>query len=258
MNWYPQIGPGSIAQFPVTRSRKWRAIVNQMEDGEQIMLPDMTAGQIQWTLSYQDLTSAEVESLSALFNASQGQFGAFTFVDPMANLLEWSESLAQPGWQPGLLQVTAGAPDPLGTTRASTLVNATAAAQSLTQTVNISGNYVACFSAYLSSSVAGAVTLQRDAQQLTVSVGPQWRRVYISGAGTSGAAQSNFSIGLAAGQTINVWGMQVEVQPFPSSYKQTSVALGIYPQTYFGIDELKITSTSTSLSSCQIILISQA
>ena len=31
MNWFPQIGAGSVAQFPVTRSRKWRAITNSLE-----------------------------------------------------------------------------------------------------------------------------------------------------------------------------------------------------------------------------------
>ena len=35
MNWFPQIGAGSVAQFPVTRSRKWRAIANTLESDGQ-------------------------------------------------------------------------------------------------------------------------------------------------------------------------------------------------------------------------------
>ncbi len=257
MSWYPQIGAGSIAQLPVSRSRRWRAIANNLEDGEQIMLPDTTAGQIEWKLSYQDLTNAEAQSLSALFTASQGGYIPFSFVDPMANLLGWSESFSQSSWQLGLLHATPGAADPLRTQRASTLSNPNPGAQALQQTLAISGNYVTCFSAYLWSSTAGAVTLQRDAAQVAVNVGPSWRRVYLSGPGTSGAAQSTFSVVLAAGQAIDIWGLQVEAQPYPSPYKQTSTAIGIYEETYFNIDELTMTSTAPGLSSCDVTLLSR-
>jgi len=257
MSWYPQIGSGSVVQFPVTRSRRWRAITNNLEDGEFISLPDTTAGQIQWKLSYQDLTNAEIQNIGNLFAASQGEFGAFTFIDPLANLLGWSESLSQSSWQLGLLQTAAGVTDPLGTLRASSVTNPAAGPQTILQTLGVSGGYVACFSAYLRSDAVGTVTLQRDGTQVTVSVGPAWKRAYISGLGTSGAAQSSFSIELAAGQTIDVWGMQVEAQPYASAYKQTSAALGIYEETYFADDELKITSTAVGLSSCAITLTSR-
>lgn len=257
MSWYPQVGAGSVAQFPVSRSRKWRAITNQLESGEQIMLPDASAGQIEWKLSYQELTTAEVQNLSDFFTASQGGFAPFTFIDPMANLLGWSENQSQPGWQAGLLQIAGGVADPLGTERASSIANPNPAVQTLQQTLGISGDYVACFSAYLWSDAAGTVTLQRDAAQMTVSVGPAWTRAWISGSGTSGAQQSSFAIALAAGQTIQVWGLQVEAQPYPSAYKQTGAALGIYEETYFENDELTMTSTSVALSSCEITLISR-
>ena len=193
MNWYPQIGAGSIAQLPVTRSRKWRAIANDLESSERIMLPDTFAGEIQWKLSYQDLSNAEIQNLSDLFTASQGEFGAFTFIDPLANLLGWSENLLQPAWQLGLLETAAGATDPLGTQRALVVANSSPGAQALQQTLGVPGSYVACFSAYLRSSVAGTVTMQRDGTHITVGVGPAWKRVYVNGLGTSGAAQSTFS-----------------------------------------------------------------
>jgi hypothetical protein len=257
MSWYPQIGAGAVAQFPLSRSRMWRAITNDLESSEIIMLPDTAAGQIGWKLSYQDLTNTEVSALSDLFAASQGGFQAFTFIDPLANLLGWSEDLTQPNWQVGLLQHTSGVIDPLGTVRASTVSNTSAGTQSLQQTLGISGDYVVCFSAYLQSNTAGTVTLQRDGTQVTVSVGPAWKRVYLNGLGVSGAVQSSFSIVLSAGQTINVWGLQTEAQPYPSAYKQTVAAIGIYQETYFANDELTITSTSLGLSSCEISLMSR-
>jgi hypothetical protein len=257
MNWFPQIGAGSVAQFPVTRSRKWRAITNSLESGERIMLPDTTAGQIGWKLSYRELQDLEVQSLSDLFAASQGEFGAFTFIDPLANLLGWSENLTQSAWQPGLLTSSADVADPLGTARASSITNSSAGTQFLQQTLGLPGNYVTCFSVYLRSDSAGAAGLQRDNWQVQVSLSPVWKRVFLSGVGAPGAVQSTFSVALSAGQSIDVWGLQVEAQPYPSAYKQTTAALGIYEETYFGDDELKITSTSLGLSSCEIDLLSR-
>jgi hypothetical protein len=257
MNWFPQIGAGSVAQFPVTRSRQWRAITNSLESGGRIMLPDTTAGQIQWKLSYRELQDLEVQSLSDLFTASQGEFGAFTFIDPLANLLGWSENLAQSAWQAGLLTSSAGMADPLGTARASAITNSSPGTQSLQQTLGLAGNYVTCFSVYVRSDSAGAVTLLRDNTRVQVSLSPVWKRVYVSGVGATGVVQSTFSITLSPGQTIDVFGLQVEAQPYPSAYKQTTAALGIYEETYFGEDELKITSTSPGLSSCEISLVSR-
>ena len=103
----------------------------------------------------------------------------------------------------------------------------------------------------------GTVTLRRDATGLAVTLGAGWQRVFVNGAGVNGAGQSTFSIALVAGQTIDVWGLQVEAQPYPSAYKQTAAALGIYEETYFGDDDLTITSTNVGLSSCEITLMSR-
>jgi hypothetical protein len=257
MSWFPQIGSGSIAQFPATRSRKWRDIVNQLESGERILLPDIPAGQVEWKLSYQELTDTECQNLSGLFNACQGGFASFTFIDPLANLFGFSESLSQPSWQTGLLQIAAGVSDPLATTRASALTNPGAGAQTLQQTVGVSGDYTVCFSAYLRSDTPASITLQRDGTPITVNVGPVWTRAFLSGTGTSGAVQSTFSVGIAAGQTIDIWGLQVEAQPYPSAYKQTVPALGIYEETYFADEALTITSTNVGFSSCELTLMSR-
>lgn len=257
MNWYPQCDSGSIAQFPLSRSRRWRSIVNQIESSELLMLPDTAAGQIEWKLSYQSLTDAEVQNFTNLFTASQGEFLPFGFIDPLANLLGWSEDLSRPDWQAGLLQTHGGVRDPVGTQRAWTVSNSSAGSQSVTQTVGIAGAYVACFSVYVRSNVIGTIALLRDSLEVTAPVGPSWNRVWVTGAGATGAAQSSFSIVVSAGQTIEVWGLQVEAQPYPSAYKQTLAALGIYEETYFGTDELTVTSSGPGLSSCNVTLLSR-
>jgi hypothetical protein len=90
-----------------------------------------------------------------------------------------------------------------------------------------------------------------------VLVGTAWNRVSISGTGASGAVNSTFGIALNPGQQIQIFGPQVEAQPYPSAYKQTVTARGIYPNTWFAADELNIVSTGVGLSSCQIALRSQ-
>ena len=257
MSWFPQLGNGSIVQFPVTRARKWRAIVNGLESGEQIMVPDRTAGQIEWRLAFQDLTDAEVSGLRALFLASQGSYGMFTFIDPMANLLGWSEDLTQPNWQSGLLRTNRGISDPSGTKRASSILNPSAGMQALQQTLEIPGDYVACFSTWIRSDTAATVLLQRDNALTPVTTGPAWKKESISCKGAAAATQSAFSITLPAGQMVEVWGLQVEAQPYASVYKHTDMPEGIFEQTWFEDDELRITNTSMGLSSCEIRLISR-
>jgi len=257
MNWFPQMGSGSIAQFPVSRAREWRSIVNVMESGEQISLPDTSGGLIQWRLSYQELTGQEAANLNSLFQASQGQFAPFIFLDPLANLLGWSESLAQPGWQCGVLTVSAGVNDPLGTQRASSITNGAGGNQSLSQSLSLAGSVVTCFSVWLRSDSATAVSLARDGAQIIAAVTPVWTRVYVSGRGTSGAEASTFSLEIPPGQTVDVWGLQVEAQPYPSKYKATGAANGIYEETYFASDQLTLTDTAPGLSACDIQLISR-
>jgi hypothetical protein len=257
MNWCPQIGAGSLAQLPLSRKSAWRSISNELESGEWIGLPDSPASHLEWRLSYRDLTDDEAARLKALFTASKGSAGSFGFADPLANLLAWSEDLSKPDWQAGLLSVTQGAADPLGTERAWTLVNGSAGLQSLTQTIGIPGEYVGCFSLWIRSSSPGIVLLRRDGAESAVSVASSWKQVYISAAGGPDTAHSTISLALTPGQSIDVWGLQFEAQPYASQYKATRESAGVYPNTYFAADELTMTSTGVGLTSCEITLISR-
>jgi len=257
MNWFPQIGAGAVAQFPLQRKRQWRAITNLLESGELITLPDAQGGQIQWRLSYQELTDAEVASLTGLFAASNGQAGSFGFVDPFANLLGWSEDLSKPDWQLGLLMRASGLSDPVGTTRAWTVQNSSGGEQAMSQTLGIPGSYNACFSAYVRSDSSGTIGIIRDATRVNLPVGPQWKRIQVSGMGVSGATQSTFSLAIAAGSSVRVFGLQVEAQPWPSPYRPTGPAAGILEETRFADGDLAVENTAPGLSACQLKLVSR-
>jgi hypothetical protein len=258
MSNFPQIGRGTLAQFPVRRSRKWRSIENRLESSERIALPDAPANEVQWKLSMTDLSDAEVSAIAGLFRNMNGQFGSFLFVDPMANLLGWSEDFSKPDWQPGLLTVAGGSVDPLGTNRGVVITNNAAGLQSLQQTIPLPGDYVACFSVWLSSDAPCQISLGRDGRMLSVPTTSDWKRAFLGGTGLAGAGQSTFSLTVPAGNSVKVWGLQVEAQPDPSKYRVTSSARGIYEETYFGTDELNLTSTGVGLSSCDLILRSRS
>ena len=79
----------------------------------------------------------------------------------------------------------------------------------------------------------------------------------MSGAGAPGATHAVVSLVLAAGQSVDVWGMQFEAQPYGSQYKATTAGGGIYPATHFAGDELTMTSTGVGLTSCEVTLVSK-
>ena len=258
MNWYPQLSSGTSHQFPIRRVRKWRTIANKFDDGEQVAYADSHAGVVEWRLRYAELQESEVAALRALFVASKGRAGSFGFLDPLVNLLAGSEDLSRPEWRAGLMTVAGGVTDPAGGTTAWRVSNASAGLQDLAQTLSFPASTMSSFSVYLRSPMAEAVTVLRDNKSLSVAVGPQWQRHFISVPGDTDSVTSSFSVRLAAGQGIEVWGFQVEAQLFPSQYQRSISGVGIYEETSFAMDELNTVATSPGLWSCEISLVSRA
>lgn len=257
MNWFPQTGAGSVAQYPLERVRRWRTITNRLENGERITLPDYGTAEILWDLSYEDLSDGESGQIRGLFDSVLGAVGSFTFIDPLVNLLGWSEDLSRSGWQRGLLNVAAAVTDPQGTTRASRIANSSAATQALAQSLGIRGEHVACFSAWVRSNTISVAAIQRDGHQSTYAIGPVWKRIHVTGAGNAGQADSTFALLVEPGQSVDVWGLQVEAQPAPSVYKGSGPQTGIYAETRFASPELTIVSTGPGRSACRIRLVSR-
>ena len=257
MNWFPQIGAGSVAQFPLHRKRQWRAITNVLASGERISLPDPDGGSIEWLLTYQELTDAEVASLNTLFTSSTGEAASFGFIDPFANLLGWSEDFTKPDWQMGLLTAAGGFSDPRGTQRAWTLQNPAPAEQMVAQTLDIPGEYTVSFSVYVRSDSTDTIGILRDTRRTDLAVGPQWKRIQISGQGITGATASTFALAIGAGKSVRVFGMQAEAQPWPSPYRPTETAGGILEETRFSGSNLAVTSTAPGFSSCQVRLVAR-
>lgn len=257
MDIYPQGQNGSVCQFPFEKSLHYRTILNVAEDGSRLALEDPNATAIRWRLTYSGLTDSEMASFQGFFESMSGRLKNFTFLDPSANLLTWSEDFSQTAWQKStLLQCASGVSDPLGTQRASTVTNTSPGDLTLLQSVSVPGSYLCSFSCFVQSASPGIVTLTRDSASEAFSVSTAWQRIALSS--TSNTADTSvFGITIPTGAQITLFGMQVQAQVKPSIYVQTLDRSGVYPMTRFDSDALTFRSDAPNSHACEIKLYSR-
>jgi hypothetical protein len=261
MLYYPQLTTGAVSQFPVTRGINMRTVANQLPSGYTIRMADTGAQKVQWRLQYSSLTDGERSSIESLFEASQGQLDTFTFLDPVDNLLVWSEDWTQTVWTADpLLQVTGGVQDALGGSSAMQLTNTAQTTQQIVQNTSGPSGFVYCYSVYVRSAVPATIQLVVTATGQTaltaVTTSSSWTRVTASGNLSVQQEGIGFGVQLPAGVQVDAFGAQVEAQPGAGLYKKTIDLGGVYSSTRFSTDLLLITATAPNQNSCQIDLIS--
>jgi hypothetical protein len=258
MNIYPQLSNGAVCHFPFEKTLRYRTIVNLMEDGSRVVLEDPNAAGIQWKLTYSGLTDTEAAGLQTFFGSVAGRLQTFTFFDPSGNLLTWSEDFSQTAWQMStFLQYQAGTADPLGTQRATTVTNTGSGSLAILQSVAVPGSYLCSFSVYVRSSTPLTIVLTRDEVSQTFSISNTWLRVSLATTTSDAAQTSNFGVTIPVGAQIDIFGMQVEAQPTPSTYIQTLDQSGVYAATRFDSDSLAFTADNPNSNSCEISLYSR-
>jgi hypothetical protein len=262
MLYYPQLSTGTLAQYPLRKTMLKRTIVNDCLDSRTVKLADVSAGVVQWQLNYAGITESEWTAMRTLFLAAEGRLQTFVFLDPADNLLRFSETLSSNVWQKdGLLQMTGGVSDPLGTARATRLVNPAAVDQNISQFIEAAGWFRYSFSVYARSSSDGVVTLTQrtaDGQESRAErIGPVWRRLQSAGEIEGTAEEVEFKLGLPPGGTVDVFGFQAEAQPQSSTYKKTESQSGVYPATRFSEDVLSPIAVGPNDYAVQIQLLSK-
>jgi len=233
--------------------------VNRSPDGTTIKYSDGGASLLEWQLAFQNLNDGEIDALEQFFAACEGRLHAFTFLNPIGNLLAWSEDLGQPVWETStLLQLSAGVSDPNGGLTATRITNPTGSDLTLQQTVSAPGWFSYCFSVYVRGQSANIVTLYLQAGTASVNsaspVEPNWARITLSGRQTTTAESMTPGIVVAAGQSLDVFGLQLEAQPGASPYKRTFSANGIYGDAHFKEDALDVTTTAPNHHSCTLTI----
>jgi hypothetical protein len=261
MLYYPQLTTGAISQFPVRRGTNMRTVANQLPSGFAIRMADTGAQKVQWQLQYSDLTDGERASIESLFEASEGQLNTFTFLDPMDNLLTWSEDWTQAVWAADpLLSVTGGVQDPRGGSAAMQLTNTAQTTQQIVQNTSAPSSFVYCYSLYVRSDAPATiqlvVTATGQVALTAVSTGAAWTRVTASGSLAVQQDGVGFGVQLPAGVQVDAFGAQVEAQPGAGLYKKTIDLGGVYTSTRFSSDLLAVTATAPNQHSCQVGLIS--
>lgn len=249
---YPQLPTGALAQFPVQRQRQVRTLVNTAADGTVIKLGDTGAATIEWQLKYAGLSDEELAALLQFFTAAEGSLNSFTFVDPTANLLAWSNDLTNVAWDgASFLSLTGSNADPAGGNNAWQVSNSGAAAQNLSQTLTAPGGFTYCLSVYAQASVPATFALIIGSNVYAQNVGPGWQRFTCTGTGDPSAASMNFGIELGAGAVVNVYGLQVEPQDSPSMYKVSTTG-GCYENARLRDDTLSFTTTDVNRHSATV------
>ena len=243
---YPQLTTGALSQFPVMRKRNTRTVVNTAADGSRVVYADTTGGTVLWRLKYAELSDIELNALQTFHAAAEGSLNAFTFLDPAANLLSWSEDLANSCWvQAPLMNITGGVTDANGGTAAWHINNTGAGPQSLSQTLDAPAGYLYCFSVYLRSAQAVTVTLLSGTNRRSYAVGPTWNRLVLARPGNAGASSIQFGIELPANSAVDLFGPQVEAQAAASRYMPSTTG-GVYENARFLDDTFRFTTTDVN------------
>jgi hypothetical protein len=252
---FPQLSSGALVQYPIRKGISIRTVQNICADGSILVAADPGAGRMLWTLSYVNLVASDVSMLQTHFESCSGPLHAFTFLDPTDNLLVYSADLTAVSWNlPPTVTLESGLPDPAGGNRAFKMTNAGAAAQQIMQTVSAApANYQYCFSIYASSASAGVCSLIRsssnDQQSGVYQVGGAWSRIVSSGHLNDISNGLSVAISLDAGQSVLLFGPQLEPQLAPSRFRPTYSQAGIYPNAHWAVQELVVTAQAPNLFS---------
>lgn len=80
---FPLLSTGAVAQYPVSRASTFATEVIQFLDGSQQRC--MTRGKLlrRWQLTLTQLSENELLAIEQFFESVQGNFGLFTFTDPI-------------------------------------------------------------------------------------------------------------------------------------------------------------------------------
>ena len=249
---FPQLATGASALYPITRLNVTRTVVNVLGDGSAVVFSDPNAATREWELHAKGLTLSEWTAIDALFQAVVGRFATFTFLDPAGNLLLHSEEFGDPAWSNSpLIQLTTGISDPLGTTRATQVVNAGSALGTVAQSLAVPGNFRYTLSGWAKTTGVSNLTLSAattgGSAMRSIALTNLWQRVSLDvelGLNTESVV---FGVVLDVGAIVDLFGMQVEAQPGASDYKETGGIAGVYGQARFAEDELTVTAKGTDV-----------
>jgi hypothetical protein len=232
--FFPQLTTGALVQYPVNRTKSVQTVSTQAEDGSVITYFDPRGGRLTWELEYSGITQEEADQLQALFDSCAGRFRAFTFIDPVANLLKEQ-------WQmgPGIAKAD------------GVYTNSSNSAAEVWQTLPVPSGYTYCFSlpGDLHAASGTSLTLIRRGNTTEEALTMTLNRVLLvsSGALDDSGLGLTVAVRLQPGQSVDLSQAQLEAQPGPSEFRPQLG--GVYPNAHWAVDELLFAATGPDIFS---------
>jgi hypothetical protein len=229
----PQLSSSSAVQFQMRRSTTAYGASNQLASGSLILGENTRPLRRMWELSYGGLTNEELAELAEFCNSLDATVDGFVFLDPFNNMLNWSENLTTSSWVADpTLTVVEGAQSNFGEGRVHVLESTGSSEQSIRQEIELTGSGRFCASCLVRSDTPGIVGLRlnsaTESSFAEFQSSSEWNQVYLSAAVSVAVPPLAFCVDIAPGSALQVKGLQLEYQPFPSRYKPTRGKGGVY------------------------------
>lgn len=235
--------------FPVSREERFLTRVNRLEDATEYRLAEQLSPLYRWEVELRGQSTAQVQELENTFASLAGRYGNFVFLDPLENLLRWSEDFGQAAWekaQPAQLAITYSLPDPLAGNAAQELVNTASAVNTVTQWLAAPpAGLELTASLWARAAAPLAITLALtdgagETYSSSLSAGAAWQRFWLTASFSPSSAgqQVGFRIELPASSTVRVFGAQLMPLGAPAAYVRTTTVSGFHPKCRFGSDVL--------------------
>lgn len=259
MRFFPSVLPGNAIQYPVKRRRHQRVIENITPGGGLYRGFDTGRSLWHWELTYQDIRTPQRQALDGLFDECKGRLLPFLFLDPFENLVRYSEDFSQPAWERQANVVAVGNQlDPFGTNRAFRLSNASGAAGSIFQRLNIPvwGTYTV--SCWLRAEVPATVEMlahpagSTTGQSLALASSWYRRAFQVSHGGTE--EELHAGLRLPGNTELYVFGFQLEQFSNLSEYKRTNEESGVHANSRFEQDEIRWVTNGVDHHSARITI----
>ena|SRR5581483_11258295 len=94
MATFPQLKTAAVAQYPLSKSLRFRNQTFRFVDGREQRYRDSAGVLHRWTIRLRELDEDEMAAVEQFFQSNQGRMESFTFVDPWDGTAHANCSLA--------------------------------------------------------------------------------------------------------------------------------------------------------------------
>ncbi len=224
----PEVFPTRFTH-PLTRELRFTTRTNRTADATEYRNADQANPLFRWDLSIGPLADADYAAIQNFHSSRGGAYETFVFLDPLDNLLQWSEDFSQAAWvKSNPSQIVISAPTITNTGGSVNTVSQSIAAnpQGITFTASVWLRGAATITLRLTD---GAGTTFTSTAGLTGA----WQRYSVSGTFVAPASSVTVAFDIPAGASADFLGAQLAATSGPGAYSRTTLISGFHPKCSF-------------------------